>query len=241
MRKKVLLVDDVDLLLELEKTFFWRVEIELLVARDGHQALKAIKEHKPDLVFLDLHMPVMDGDECCRRVKADPKLRPIPIVMLPHEGREKDLKRCREAGCDTVVFKPINRHDFIQTARKFLHLKGRAAPRVKARLRISFGPGEKDMLSKFTVNLSTGGVFIETDELHPVGTSLDVIFDLSELKDGLRCKAKVAWVNHPEKITAPLLPGGMGLQFLSLTLEDLEAIFSFVKKEFLSPSSFPSR
>lgn len=237
MRKKVLLVDDVDLLLELEKTFFWRVEIDLLLARDGRKALEIIKDEKPNLVFLDLHMPVMSGDVCCRRVKSNPSLRDIPIVMLPHEGNEADLKRCREAGCDTVVFKPINRHHFIAVARKFLHLKCRAAPRVKARLQIHCGSDPDHLLKKFTFNLSTGGVFVETPELQPVDTPLIVAFEVPELKGAISCRARVAWVNRPEDKMKPLLPPGMGIQFLDLSLEDLEAIFAFVKKEFLSPHS----
>ncbi len=237
MRKKVLLVDDVELLLELEKSFFWRVEIDLLVARNGREALEIVKEQRPDLVFLDLHMPVMDGDECCRLIKENPKIRSTPTVLLPHEGKEDDLRRCREAGCDTVVFKPINRHHFMETARKFLHLTCRAAPRVRVRLRISYGSGQESMVARFTVNLSTGGVFIETDELRPVDTPLEVIFELPELRSGVRCRARVAWLNSQDSPSAPLLPAGMGLQFLDLSLEDLEAIFSFVKKDFLSPST----
>jgi CheY-like chemotaxis protein/Tfp pilus assembly protein PilZ len=234
MRKKVLLVDDVDILIELEKTFFWRVEIELLVARSGAEAIEIIREQRPNLVFLDLHMPGMDGDECCRLVKKDQELRSIPIVMLPHEGRPLDLQRCRTAGCDAVVFKPINRHHFIETARTFLHLKNRAAPRVKVQLAISYGPGESDMLKKFTVNVSTGGVFVESTELHPLGSPLDVIFELPDIRGGVHCRARVAWRNEPEELSSPLLPTGMGLEFLDLSLEDLEVIFAFVKKEFLA-------
>jgi uncharacterized protein (TIGR02266 family) len=241
MQKKVLLVDDVDLLIELEKTFFWRVEIDLLVARNGLEALQIIKDEHPDLVFLDLHMPVMNGDECCRKVKADPKLRAIPIIMLPHEGNEADLKRCRDAGCDTVVFKPINRHHFVDRARKFLHLTTRAAPRVRTRLSISFGPETRKMLQDYTFNLSTGGIFVESKEIHPVDTPLEVIFTLPELKSGLRCRTRVAWVNTRERIINPLLPPGMGIQFLDISLEEMEVIFAFVKKEFLSQSFFRSR
>lgn len=234
MRKKVLLVDDVDILIELEKTFFWRVEIELLVARDGTKALEIIREQQPDLVFLDLHMPLMDGDECCRLVKNDQALRSTPVVMLPHEGNEEDLLRCRKAGCDAIVFKPINRFHFVETARKFLHLKSRAAPRVPVKLAISYGPGEHEMLRKFTVNASTGGVFIETTELHPVNTPLDVVFELPDIRDGVRCRARVAWRNEQESPASPLLPHGMGLEFLDISLEDMESIFAFVKKELMT-------
>ena len=203
MQKKVLLVDDVDLLIELEKTFFWRVEIDLLVARDGLEALQIIKDEHPDLVFLDLHMPVMNGDECCRQVKADPKLRAIPCIMLPPAGNQKDPKRRLHPGRDPGVFKPINRHHFVGRARKFLHLATRAAPRVRTRLSISFGPGGDEMLQDYTFNLSTGGIFIESKEVHPVDTPLEVVFTLPELRSGLHCRTTS---RHPPHDIQPRHP-----------------------------------
>ena len=160
----------------------------------------------------------------------------IPIVLLPREGQSVELERCRAAGCDSVILNPINRHHLIETATTILKIKIRAVPRIKTRLQIHFGPGEKDMLREFTFNLSTGGVFIETKEIHPKDTPLVVVFELPELKDGVSCKARVAWINPPGEIVNPLLPPGMGIEFLDLSLMDLEAIFALVKKEFFSPS-----
>ena len=68
-RKKVLIAEDVGLFFELEESILWRNDIDILVAQTGQQALEMIKQERPDLVLIDLNMPEMSGDECCRIVK----------------------------------------------------------------------------------------------------------------------------------------------------------------------------
>jgi len=233
--KKVLLADDVELFLELEKTFFRREGFELLVARSGREAYDMVLTHRPDLVFMDLFMPEMNGDESCRLIKAHAEVGNTPVVMVTHGGRDEDLQCCRDAGCDDIVLKPINRHHFLSTARKYLNVVERAAPRVQARLRVQYGSDGR-LLTHYSVNLSSGGVFIETPEPLPAKTALSLEFDLPALGRTIRCKGRVAWINHPEQIINPQLPSGMGLQFLDLSLEDLTSIREYVKKEYLHPS-----
>ena len=100
---KVLLADDVQLFLELENSFFSREEVYVRMVRSGREVLEAVAEEMPDLIFLDMFMPEMNGDECCRKLKSDAALRHIPVVMVTTGGREDDLKLCRDAGCDEVV------------------------------------------------------------------------------------------------------------------------------------------
>lgn len=235
-KKKVLLVDDVDLLLELERTFLRREEVQLFMAGDGAQALEIIKREKPHLVFLDLKMPVMDGCECCRRVKDDDELKSIPIVILTDSVAEEDMKRCEESGCDDLLIKPINRHHFVGMASRHLYIAGRAAPRVEASLSVLFGPEGQEKIRNFTVNLSAGGLFIETEDIQPEDTVLELSFNLEGSKREISCLGRVAWVNRAGSKLNPSLPAGMGIQFKGLEVEDLESIFAFVKKEFISPS-----
>jgi uncharacterized protein (TIGR02266 family) len=156
--------------------------------------------------------------------------------MVTTSGRDEDLQLCRDAGCDEIVLKPINRHHFMETARKFLSLTERAAPRYSARLSIHFGPDADSLLSDYIINLSTGGVFLETFSLMPVDTPLFAEFVLPHKNTTIRCKAKVAWVNHPEMIKNPSLPVGMGLQFQDISMVDMDAIRDYIKTENLLPS-----
>ena len=90
-RAKIVLADDVELFLMLEKTVFNREEFELITGRDGRAILKIIREAEPDLVFMNLYMPEMNGEECCRLVKQDDAIRHIPVIMVIQGGREEDL------------------------------------------------------------------------------------------------------------------------------------------------------
>lgn len=235
-RKKVLLADDVELFLELEKTFFRREDFDLRVARTGRQALEVIAAERPDLVFMDLYMPEMNGDECCRRVKTDPELRATPIVMVTQSGRDDDLEKCRRAGCDDILLKPINRHLFVDTARKLLAVSARAAMRVSAHLQVRYGRDRQQLLSNYSLNISTGGLFLVTDDPLPVDTPLALEFTLPGREAPIRCTGRVAWVNHPVLLNKPELAAGMGVQFIDLRLDDLHAIREFIKQESLTPS-----
>ena len=77
-------------------------------ARNGKKALEAVKKDRPDLVLLDILMPVMDGFEVCRRLKSSPDTRDIPIVFLTALGEEKDIERGLALGGDSYVIKPFN-------------------------------------------------------------------------------------------------------------------------------------
>lgn len=235
-KKTVLLVDDVHFFLEQEKTFFNREEFNLNVARNGKEVLESLAREVPDLIVMDLYMPEMNGDECCRLIKGNPDLRHIPVVMVTIKGTDEDLKRCRDAGCDDIILKPINREQFIEKALKFLNVQHRIAPRYGARLRVHYGHNPGDLISDYTINLSTGGLFLETTNILPVDTPLDVEFILPNSDKIIRCKSRVAWVNHPELIKSPQLPVGMGLQFIGLTLEQMDLIRQFIKEENLLPS-----
>ncbi len=235
MAKKILLVDDVNLFLELEKSFLRRDEFEILVARNGTEALSITREKLPDLILMDLHMPEMSGDECCRKIKGDPRLKAIPVVIITHGGCEKDLDLCRKAGCDAFLLKPITRHDLLSTVKRLLDMQDRAAPRCNARLRVHYGVPPQELLQNYSVNLSTGGMFLETWQVLPLDTPISLEFSLDEGRI-INCKAKVVWVNAPDLILKPLLPVGMGLQFIDMPLDQLHAIREFIEQKGVSPS-----
>lgn len=234
-RWKVLLADDVELFLELEKTFLQRENVDLLVARDGREALEAARRERPDLILLDLYMPEMDGPDVCRAIKADPDIRATPVLMVTSGGREEELRRCRDSGCDAILTKPINRHTFLATVRGHLQIIEREAHRVPARMLVRYGKDGEQILTDFTVNLSTGGVFIETGHTFGPDEALLVSFVLPERVAELRCRARVAWVNLPEARLKPLLPPGIGVQFLDLSESARAELLAFVKQQLLSP------
>jgi len=234
-KKTILIADDTRFFTELEKTFLRRDDFNLLTASSGDEALKIVLSANPELVFVDLHMPGMNGDEFCRAIKADPKTKHIPVVIVTLSGKEDDVERCRQAGCNDIIFKPINREHFIETAKKYLPVMERAQLRYFARLQIYFGTDAEQLLSDYAINLSTGGVFLETENLMEEDAPLIAEFVLPHSNIAINCNARVAWVNHPDLIKNQSLPVGMGIQFLDLGEDGMNAIRSYIQEESLLP------
>src|SRR6185369_8869239 len=103
-------------------------------------------------------------------------------------------------------------------------LDTRANPRYLTRIAIFYGPFQKKILTDYSINLSTGGVFIESSVILPEGTELTVKFNLPNSDIIITAKARVAWVNDPLVLKKASLPPGMGLQFLNLSIEDMHTI-----------------
>lgn len=235
-RKKILLVDDIKLFLELEKTFFRREEFNLTCAENGREALELIRSQRPDLVFMDLHMPEMDGDVCCRAVKAEPDLSAIPIVIVTTAGDAHQLQRCHDSGCDAVLLKPISRTKIMDTVRRFLPVSERVEARYDARLQVSYGAEDRQILSDYTINISSGGLFLETHQPLSIDTPLQLEFHLPGRNNSIRCNGRVAWINLPDYPKKPGFPAGMGIQLTDLGLDDVHAIRDFIKDQTLHPT-----
>lgn len=234
-KKIILLADDTRFYLEIEKTFLSRDDFDILTAHTGKEALEIVNSTCPDIVFLDLYMPEMNGDECCRWIKANPNTKHLPVIMVTLSGKEADLEQCRKSGCDDIILKPINREHFIDTTRKFLKIPIRQYPRFMARLKINLAGDNNTVLSGYSINLSAGGVFLETMVLMKENTPLSAEFHLPNSDITIHCKAQVAWVNHPDSIKNPNLPVGMGIRFLDLKQDSLDAIRNFIHDENLAP------
>lgn len=94
------------------------VDVQLLVASDGEEAIQLAKEHSPDLVFLDVQMPMLDGIEACRRLKSDPDTSHTTIVIVTALGMETTRQRALEAGADRFMTKPFSPRQVSQVLRE---------------------------------------------------------------------------------------------------------------------------
>ena len=108
MGKKILIVDDE---IDLVETIKFRLEAagyDVVTAYDGQEALKKVRNEKPDLILLDVMMPSVDGYQVCRMLKFDDKYRDIPIIMLTARGQDKDRATGEEVGADAYIAKPFD-------------------------------------------------------------------------------------------------------------------------------------
>ena len=234
-QKKILLVDDVNLFIELEKTFLQRKNaFEILTAKSGEQALAIVEAERPELIYLDLHMPGMDGDECCRRIKASVAGKNTPVVMVTSAGGAEDKARCIAAGCNEIITKPINRSLFLSFAKRYLDVHERKEGRYASHIKIRFGQDRDTLLSDYTVNINTGGLYLASPRLLPVGTKLFVEFSLPGDDRNISCQARVAWVNEGLSPLKRDLPVGMGLGFVGLGLDEMSVIREYITNNDLS-------
>jgi len=109
-------------------------------------------------------------------------------------------------------------------------------PRYEARIAIFNGPNRDRLITNYSVNLSTGGVFIETTDILPLDTLLMIKFKIPPYESIITCNARVAWTNEPGNLRKFSLPPGMGLQFMDLSLKDLHAIREYLNTGKLVPA-----
>ena len=216
LAKRILLTNQPEILRPLENFLFRRQGFSLLIASDGRQAFEIIEDHDPALAILDLEMINEGGDACCRRVKGDPILRKTPIILVARADRAEEVRRCREAGCNEIVFKPVDPHELILAACRLLNITERRDPRLELTLPALVGRESRRRRVGTILNLNGGGAFIETRKLVPVGGEVTVEFTLPDSTETLCVRCRVVWVNHPEWIKALRLPVGMGVRFLDL-------------------------
>jgi two-component system alkaline phosphatase synthesis response regulator PhoP len=125
MAKKILIVDDevhIRALLEHALEDLEDEGVELLFAKDGDEGLKAIKKEKPDLIFLDIMMPKMNGYDVCREIKKDPEFNTSYIIMLTAKGQTSDKIRGEEVQADEYITKPFNPDEILDKASAILDI-----------------------------------------------------------------------------------------------------------------------
>ena len=108
MPKRVLICDDEPYIVESVSYVVRRAGFDVLTAEDGDEALAAARRERPDLVFLDIMMPGIPGDEVCRRLKQDPATKSTHVVILTARGQEEDERRAMEMGADEFMTKPFS-------------------------------------------------------------------------------------------------------------------------------------
>ena len=119
MSKRILLVEDEEDNMRILRDLLTS-GYELYEAVDGEKALAAVAKQRPDLILMDIQLPIMDGYEATRRIKADPALRSIPIIAITSYALGDDEARARAAGCDDFVPKPYSPRELLAKVREYL-------------------------------------------------------------------------------------------------------------------------
>ena len=120
MSKTVLIVEDSELNMRLFNDLLEAFGYRTLKTRDGRQALPLAREHKPDLIIMDIQLPEVSGLEITDRLKKDEALKAIPVIAVTAFAMRGDEQKIMAAGCDASLSKPISVTTFLETIRKFI-------------------------------------------------------------------------------------------------------------------------
>jgi DNA-binding response OmpR family regulator len=118
--RRVLVVDDEPFICRSLSFVLRKDNYEVIEARNGEEALAAIRQHRPDLVFLDVMMPKINGFEVTERVRADPDLACVRIILLTAKGQDSDRETGKRAGADDYMTKPFSPTKILERAREIL-------------------------------------------------------------------------------------------------------------------------
>ncbi|MEE8263024.1 MAG: response regulator, partial [Gammaproteobacteria bacterium] len=120
---KILVVDDEETNVKLMEAILLPRGYEIVKAYNGQEALEKVNSESPDLILLDVMMPIMNGFDVCKKLKDDAETRLIPIVIMTALGEVDDRVKGIEAGADDFLTKPVNRDELLARIRTSLRLK----------------------------------------------------------------------------------------------------------------------
>jgi two-component system, cell cycle response regulator DivK len=118
--KRILIVEDTEDNRQIMRDLLSNAGFDIIEAHDGQAAIAAASKHVPDLILMDIQLPVLNGYEAIRRIKADVGLRSIPIIAVTSYALSGDKESARAAGCDRYVAKPFSPRQLLATIRELL-------------------------------------------------------------------------------------------------------------------------
>lgn len=120
MAKTVLIVEDNELNMKLFNDLLEANGYRVIQTRNGVEAVALARQHRPNLILMDIQLPEVSGLEVTRWLKEDPELQSIPVVAITAFAMKGDEERIREGGCEAYLSKPISVAKFLETVRHFL-------------------------------------------------------------------------------------------------------------------------
>jgi CheY-like chemotaxis protein len=232
MTKKVLLVDNSKVSLEIEKQFLRETPVKVFTSENGVKAIEFARRLRPDLVYIDLAPPGMDGASCCIAIKEDPDLEGTRVVLLSSPG-EMEMTSSRVAGCDAFLAKPLDRRQFITVGRSLLARSNGHEQRVPCRATVTCRTAGTIFYGAIE-DLDLSGMFVRSHYAVKSGQRLELKFFVPEVGAGMiEAWARACWVNGGRLRRKTQLPAGFGVEFEALDKRAAEQIMEFVERSIL--------
>lgn len=198
-------------------------EPAVLRAESGQAALASIRTERPQLVVFSFELGDMTGAELCRRVRADAEMRSTSLLFMTRPGRGDEIDLCMAAGCNDVIFRPLDPGELQTKVRMFGTIPVRKELRTLAKVEIRT-LNQSIFLFGQSVNVSSKGMLLEVERLLPPDAVVNVTFFLPEDPEPLNLEAQVFRAEFGE--AAPRY----GMQFLEISDAERERIDQYVRK-----------
>jgi two-component system cell cycle response regulator DivK len=120
MSRRILMIEDTEDNRQILRDLFAATDYDLIEANDGAAGVAMAIAERPDLILMDIQLPMLDGYEATRRIKADPTLRDVPIIAVTSYALAGDEAKARAAGCDAYISKPFSPRQLLSKVRELL-------------------------------------------------------------------------------------------------------------------------
>jgi two-component system cell cycle response regulator DivK len=120
MKKCILVVEDQEDNRQILRDLLTSGGFDMVEAENGEEAITAAETNKPDLILMDIQLPLLDGYEATRRIKANPELKAIPIIVVTSYALSGDEEKARRAGCDDYVAKPFSPRELLAKIKEYV-------------------------------------------------------------------------------------------------------------------------
>lgn len=214
-KKSILLVDDNPSFLMYIGILIKRLGYNILIAKNGAEGLKLMKEKRPSIVFLDINMPVMDGKSCLTLAKNDPEIKDIPVFMI--SARFDRIQDFINIGCSGFIKKPINLSELYETIQNTIEETPRHHLRTNIFLKITLSYKD-NMEELYAINLSEKGMYIRREAPLEIGTPVDVKLHIPHFHENITLKGSVVYAKNLMDNLTP--EPGIGIRFEELSPEN---------------------
>lgn len=227
---KILLVDDVDFFRDVMRDYFKRTPATILTASRGDEAVSIAMREWPDLIYMDVAMPGMSGIEACKKIKAHPTLRKIPVLLIFTPDRDAVVKDVQASGCDGYLAKPFGREEFLNLGHRHLFNIERRERRVPCQMTVEFAINGCNYQGR-SVDISLHGLYVEFREEIPPDSRIKASFLLPTVSaKKIEVSGRIAWVNQGFPRQNMAIPQGFGIEIQAIEMSAVEIIRAYLEK-----------
>jgi two-component system cell cycle response regulator DivK len=207
-----------------------RLDYNIHTMRSAEEVMESLEVARPDLVLTEITLAGTDGVELLRRIRQDPKMRSLPVIVLTSSKDPAIKEACRREGCTDYLQKPVEPDVLYAAIQKATEETPRQYIRLATCLNVMVGEGreaEQTVIQDYVTALSEQGMFVNTDKPKPVGLTLPITIFLE--RNRIKVEGMVLYSFDRGK--GPLRTAGMGIKFFRIGPEDRELIRQFIRRQ----------